>query len=261
MLAERGIKIFPVIGNHEYRGFTRTPLAKLFSRFEHLGRRNYYSVGIGGLLVVCLDSNASRMSAEAIEAQDRWLDDVLSKATADPSIWLVLPILHHPPFTNVSPRYLVFESAEVQQRFVPRFLACGKIAAVIAGHVHTYERLLHEGVQFIVTGGGGSPRFKLKPETGRKHARICCLQRARPAVPLLATSSRRRAPQARGRDAVPVRGRPVDRRRSLRARLARMTDLPTPPCNADRALERSPCRAEGSTGCLAVGVGEGAPRP
>jgi Calcineurin-like phosphoesterase len=170
VLAERGIKIFPVIGNHEYRGFTRTPLAKLFSRFEHLGRRNYYSVGIGGLLVVCLDSNVSRMSAEAIEAQDRWLDDVLSKATQDPGVWLVLPILHHPPFTNVSPRYLVFESAEVQQRFVPRFLACDKVAAVIAGHVHTYERLLHEGVQFIVTGGGGSPRFKLKPETRRKHA-------------------------------------------------------------------------------------------
>ena len=24
----------------------------------------------------------------------------------------------------------------------------------MSGHVHTYERILHEGVQFIVTGGG-----------------------------------------------------------------------------------------------------------
>ena len=43
------------------------------------------------------------------------------------------PDLHHPPFTNVSPRYLVFESREVRERFVPRFLGCRKVAAVCPG--------------------------------------------------------------------------------------------------------------------------------
>jgi hypothetical protein len=169
LLASRGIRIFPVVGNHEYRGWTRTPLANFWSRFQHLRGRSRYAVAIGGLLVVCLDSNFGRMNDEATAAQDRWLDELLARASAEPGVWLVLPILHHPPFTNVSPRYLVFESEEVQRRFVPKFVGCAKVAAVVAGHVHTYERILHEGVQFIVTGGGGSPRFKLRPEGRRKH--------------------------------------------------------------------------------------------
>jgi Calcineurin-like phosphoesterase len=168
-LVLRGVRIFPVVGNHEYRGYTRSPLGLFFSRFEHLGRKTYYTLRIGGVLVVSIDSNFSRMPREAVAAQDRWLDEVLRGADADPRIWQILPIVHHPPFTNVSPIYLVFESAEVQRRFVPRFLECRKVAAVVSGHAHTYEHILSRGVHFLVTGGGGSPRFRLKPANRRKH--------------------------------------------------------------------------------------------
>ena len=126
-------------------------------------------MNLGGLIVLCIDSNISRMKPASVMAQDQWVDEWLRDAAADPDVWMVLPILHHPPFTNVSPRYFVFGSGEVKHRFVPRFLACQKVAAVIAGHVHTYERIQKDGVQFIVTGGGGSPRFKLRPKERRKH--------------------------------------------------------------------------------------------
>jgi Calcineurin-like phosphoesterase len=170
ILAARGIRIFPVVGNHEYRGYTRSPLALFFARFEHLEQRTWYTVRIGGVLIICLNSNFSRLSRDAVLEQDRWLDELLRAAVADPDVWLVAPMVHHPPFTNVSPRYLVFESKEVQQRFVPRLLACPKVRLVVSGHVHTYEHILHEGAHFIVTGGGGSPRFKLKPAARRRHA-------------------------------------------------------------------------------------------
>jgi calcineurin-like phosphoesterase family protein len=172
VLTARDIRIFPIVGNHEYRGFTRTPLARFFSRFAHLPGRTWYSVAIGIVRVVCIDSNLSRLKPEAVLAQDRWIDEELGAAAEDEAIRIVLPIVHHPPFTNVSPRYLVFESREVRQRFVPRFLACRKVAAVLSGHVHTYERILHEDVQFIVTGGGGSPRFKLRPPDTRKRVEL-----------------------------------------------------------------------------------------
>jgi hypothetical protein len=168
LLADRNVTVFPVVGNHEYRGWTRSPLALFHSRFEHLGGHTWYTVRIGGVLVVCINSNFSRMKPETLVEQDRWLDGVLAAAGADPATWMVLPMVHHPPFTNVSPRYLVFESAEVRKRFVPRFLDCRKVGAVFSGHVHTYEHILYQGSHFVVTGGGGSPRFKLKRPLRRK---------------------------------------------------------------------------------------------
>ena len=47
----------------------------LFSRFEHLGRRTSIRSASADVLVVCLDSNVSRMSPKRSLAQDRWLDE------------------------------------------------------------------------------------------------------------------------------------------------------------------------------------------
>jgi hypothetical protein len=169
-LLARGIPIFPAIGNHEYRGFTRTPLAKYFKRFGHLGDRTYYSLRMGGVVVVCLDSNFARMRRSREKDQEAWLDTTLRAAGDDASVWAILPVIHHPPYTNVSPIYLIFESEAVQRTFVRQLRDHLKVAAVFSGHVHAYEHFLEEGRHFIVTGGGGSPRFKLKPREKCRHA-------------------------------------------------------------------------------------------
>ncbi|MFN8370847.1 MAG: hypothetical protein U0T83_09525 [Bacteriovoracaceae bacterium] len=41
--------------------------------------------------------------------------------------------------------------------------------ALFAGHAHGYEHFKKEGRDFIVSGGGGGPRVKLKVETKARH--------------------------------------------------------------------------------------------
>lgn len=33
---------------------------------------------------------------------------------------------------------------------------------MISGHAHAYEHFVEQGVQFVVSGGGGGPRVKLR---------------------------------------------------------------------------------------------------
>jgi hypothetical protein len=161
-LLEQRVPIYPVIGNHEYRGFTRVPLTHYFSRFQNLDKRTYYSLIAAGTLFLCLDSNFARMPDATEREQDAWLGHNLEWAASESEISLVVPVVHHPPFTNVSRRYLVLESRAVQRRWVPAFLQHPKIQLVVSGHVHAYEHILEGGKHFLVTGGGGSPRFVLR---------------------------------------------------------------------------------------------------
>jgi hypothetical protein len=167
-LTEASIPIFPAIGNHEYRGSTRRPLEHFFARFPHLQRRHYYAVRSGGTLFLCLDSNLGRLTPERRAAQDAWLRDWLAAARADDDIVHVVPIVHHPPFTNIARCYLVFEAHAVREQWVPWFLAEPKVELVFAGHVHTYEHIVEHGKHFVVTGGAGSPRFRLRPPDRRR---------------------------------------------------------------------------------------------
>jgi hypothetical protein len=169
-ISEAGIPIYPAVGNHEYRGFARESLRLYFERFPHLGGKRWYTLRCGGLLFVFLDSNFGKLGAERVREQDHWLRETLAAAAADPATRLILPVVHHPPFTNISPRYLVFESSEVQRRWVPLFAAHSKVAAVFSGHVHAFEHFLIEGVHYIVTGGAGSPRFHLRSDVKRRRA-------------------------------------------------------------------------------------------
>ncbi len=51
---------------------------------------------------------------------------------------------------------------QVQRGFLPAIFESDKTLAFITGHVHTYERFIEQKKTFIVSGGGGGPRVKLK---------------------------------------------------------------------------------------------------
>src|SRR5262249_33149105 len=56
--------------------------------------------------------------------------------------------------------------------FVPPFLQSPKTLAMVAGHVHSYERYTRAGKTFLVTGGGG-PRMRLATGGRRRHDDDC----------------------------------------------------------------------------------------
>jgi hypothetical protein len=47
---------------------------------------------------------------------------------------------------------------------VPLFEQYG-VDAVFSGHSHAYERYAYNGIQYIVTGGGGAPLYDLTVDT------------------------------------------------------------------------------------------------
>jgi hypothetical protein len=53
--------------------------------------------------------------------------------------------------------------------FVPAFFASRKTRAMVTGHAHGYERFERQGKTFIVTGGGGGPRFPLLQGDEQRH--------------------------------------------------------------------------------------------
>jgi Icc-related predicted phosphoesterase len=163
------VPVLPLLGNHDYGIARQAALNHFFARFPHLGRRHWFSTTYGPLGLIFLDSNVRRLPAAQWDAQVQWYRQELQCFERMAHILGVLVLLHHPPYTN-SP--LVSDGLAVQQTFVPPFLQAHKTLAMMAGHVHSYERYDRAGKTFLVTGGGG-PRVKLATGRRRRHVDDC----------------------------------------------------------------------------------------
>ncbi len=136
---------------------------------RNLDRRHWFSTTYGPLGLIFLDSNVRRLPAAHWDAQVRWYRQELTRFERMSPIRGVLVLLHHPPYTNST---LVADSRAVQRTFVPPFLQSPKTLAMVAGHVHSYERYTRAGKTFLVTGGGG-PRMRLATGRRQRHGDDC----------------------------------------------------------------------------------------
>jgi acid phosphatase type 7 len=107
-----------------------------------------------------LDSNFSKLSQEQMARQNQWLKETLSKYQDDGAISFVVVFLHHPPYTNSKTHK---PDKLAQDNFVRLLEASSKVKFVFSGHVHSYERFRVNGINYIVTGGGGAPLETLLP--------------------------------------------------------------------------------------------------
>jgi hypothetical protein len=149
---ERQIPYFAGLGNHEYMWKSRQGMENFFAYFPQLKGRLWYEIRYPPALCLVLDSNFHELKDDEIEAQDRWLSEILAAAERDPAIHHVLLGFHHAPFTNCLSHS---DSREVKEHFLSRLTP--KVHVVVTGHVHSYERFLVDGVQYLVSGGGGAP--------------------------------------------------------------------------------------------------------
>jgi len=161
-IRERGIAVYPALGNHDYEG---DGTANFFARFPHLGGRKWYDLRYRGLLILVVDSNRNYLTRSEIEGQRKWYRERLSAAQSDGAIRCIMVIGHHAPYTNA----VVFSDSEfVKEEFVEPAKRFPKLRAFFVGHIHSYERFLIEGVHYVVSGGGGAPMNEVR--TGRRHA-------------------------------------------------------------------------------------------
>ena len=164
-LFSRRIPYYPALGNHDYYGDRAVALRNFFTHFPYLGGRRWYEVRFPPVLVVILDSNFDQLTGEEARTQDHWLEKTLAAAEADAELRHVILCFHHPPFTNAK---LYAGSEDARKRFVSRITP--KVKVVFSGHVHTYERFVRDGVQFVVSGGAGGPPADVETASPRHPA-------------------------------------------------------------------------------------------
>ena len=159
----KGLPYFPILGNHEFHGGKAGALRSFFARFPHLRENRWYSFVWRNVGVVLLDSNFGKMSGTESADLTSWYPGELARFDRDPSIDFVIVCSHRPPYTR---SHIVRPCARSRERFVEPFLRSKKTCFFFSGHAHAYERFQLDGKHFIVSGGGGGPRHRLRSRSG-----------------------------------------------------------------------------------------------
>ena len=144
----------PVLGNHEqnspqyYEAFTLPPGGGEDGK-------EWWSMDYGVVHLVGLDSNALTLpnGFTRMRNQIAWLKKDLAAAKARGAKFIFV-FFHHPLYSSDAGYYP--GNTGLRQLWAPIFAKYG-VNVVFSGHCHQYERLVENGVNYIVTGGGGAP--------------------------------------------------------------------------------------------------------
>ncbi|MGI4862887.1 MAG: metallophosphoesterase [Janthinobacterium lividum] len=148
-------RFFPSLGNHDY--YTRNGEAYR-DYFTLPGNGRYYDYVRGDVHLFALDSDPAEPDGVSPGSiQGRWLQAALAAST---SRWNVV-YLHHAPYSS-GPH------GSTQALQWP-FAAWGA-SVVVAGHDHEYERLVVDGLTYVVNGLGGRSLYTTtKPRLAESH--------------------------------------------------------------------------------------------
>lgn len=166
---------FAICGNHEYRGNTQAVMdySKVSRRWEMPAR--YYSRTFSGkgatVKVVFLDTTPlidkyrndteeyPDATGQDMEAQLQWLDKELVGATED---WVIVAG-HHPIYADTPKDES--ERADMQRR-VDSILQKHRVDMYLCGHIHNFQHINRNGIDYVVNSSGSLSREKVKPVEG-----------------------------------------------------------------------------------------------
>lgn len=135
-------RFFPALGNHDW--YT-TGAAPYLNYFALPGNERYYDFAFGPVRFFAIDSDDNEPDGNSSSSrQATWLQSRLAGSCA---AWNIV-YLHHAPFSSGTGHG---STAQMQWPY-----AEWGASAVLAGHDHTYERLLENGIPYFVDGLGGA---------------------------------------------------------------------------------------------------------
>jgi len=155
-----GLRVFPVLGNHEFHGDPRECLENWWEAFPELRNRRWYSAQLGSrVYLIALDSDTSLQPGSD---QARWLEQQVNSLPA--TVDFVVFSLHHPPVADVQTHIEVNHNPRPNEIALRDHLSgiAPHIHArliVTAGHIHNYEREMKDDVLYLVSGGGGAKPY------------------------------------------------------------------------------------------------------
>jgi hypothetical protein len=146
-LLDDRVRFYAVLGNHD------DPRQVHYRPF-HMNGERYYSFSPPEDLLTKIATRVEFFALDTTNldrAQLRWLDERLEQSDAD---WKIC-FFHHPLYT--SGRY---RRTSLGHRWVLEpVLVRRRVDAAFSGHEHIYQRSsIQQGVQYFVSGGGGSLR-------------------------------------------------------------------------------------------------------
>jgi tartrate-resistant acid phosphatase type 5 len=145
-------RFWSAAGNHDY-GAAGIDVYAGYLPFP--GNKRWFSVRIGAAEMFILDSDLALRDSGEMAAERAWLQTAAAASTAR---WKVA-VFHQPPYTSGNRH-----GSSVGMRWP--FDAMG-INLVLNGHEHVYERVLVDGVTYVVDGLGGAGRYGFgKPVAG-----------------------------------------------------------------------------------------------
>jgi hypothetical protein len=150
---------FTCIGNHDtYADNAATYLDAFYLPFNNpANSERYYSFEWGDSKFLCMDANISYAPGSA---QFNWM---VNELRCNDKKWLIV-FFHQPPWTNAwspdyflpfTPYFLYQGNVDMRTTLVPEFERYD-VDFVVNGHSHCYQRGNLNGVQYLITGGGGA---------------------------------------------------------------------------------------------------------
>lgn len=145
--------LIPVPGNHEYCGLGPPWFFYFFDRPVDSG---WFALEYGNAWIIGLSTNVPFCPGSP---QHEWLVQQLGSPECRYATWRVV-IFHEPPFTATNGHQ---DNLAAKDYLVPLFEQ-SRVDIVFSGHSHAYERYFHNGIYYIVNGGGGGYLYTLLPD-------------------------------------------------------------------------------------------------
>jgi len=138
-------RFFPSLGNHDWH---TNPPQPHYDYFDLPNNERYYDFVWGNVHFFVIDSDSDEpdgVSENSVQGQ--WLQNALSTSTLT---WKIV-YFHHPPYSS--------SSNHGSQEYMQWPFKDWGADVVMAGHDHTYERLLIDDLLYFVNGLGGRSKY------------------------------------------------------------------------------------------------------
>jgi hypothetical protein len=148
-------RFFPTLGNHDWA--SPTGAQPYLDYFSLPNNERYYTIVRGPVQLFMIDSDPNEPDGNtSASVQAQWLQAQLAASTAP---WKLV-LMHHAPYSS--------SAGHGSQPVAQWPYAQWGASAVIAGHDHTYERIISNEFPYFVNGLGGRSLygFSATPVTG-----------------------------------------------------------------------------------------------
>ncbi len=150
----------PTTGNHEVYGGAKQGIVNYLANFPEIAGHRNYSALLGNVEVISLDCT---IPGGASQPQSRWFAGQLDHLPGQVQFLL---ILYHIPWV-ADPQTRLLINVPSPSALVLRGILEARLdhiharVIVFSGHIHNYERFVRNGVEYVVTGGGGAEPYPI----------------------------------------------------------------------------------------------------